>query len=49
MTHTITTATDVKAFSMEGVVKRYRGFTLGPLDLDLKPGAQKAPQNEREA
>jgi ABC-2 type transport system ATP-binding protein len=38
MTQTITTAADVKAFSMEGVVKRYRGFTLGPLDLDLEPG-----------
>jgi ABC-2 type transport system ATP-binding protein len=26
------------ALSMKGVVKRYRGFTLGPLDLELEPG-----------
>ena len=26
------------ALSMQAVVKRYRGFTLGPLDLELEPG-----------
>ncbi len=26
------------AFALEGVVKRYPGFTLGPLDLTLEPG-----------
>lgn len=26
------------AFSIQGLVKRYRGFTLGPLDLSLEPG-----------
>jgi len=33
-----TTQNAVTALSMEGVVKRYRGFTLGPLDLDLRAG-----------
>ena len=28
----------VSAFSLTGVVKRYPGFTLGPLDLALAPG-----------
>ncbi len=28
----------VSAFSLTGVVKRYPGFTLGPLDLALSPG-----------
>jgi len=28
----------VPAFTLSGVVKRYRGFTLGPLDLVLQPG-----------
>jgi len=27
-----------QALRMEGVIKRYRGFTLGPLDLILEPG-----------
>ena len=26
------------ALEMHGVVKRYRGFTLGPLDFSLAPG-----------
>jgi ABC-2 type transport system ATP-binding protein len=26
------------AFSLEGLVKRYPGFTLGPIDLELAPG-----------
>ena len=34
MTATETTC----ALSMSGVVKRYKGFTLGPLDFELKPG-----------
>src|SRR5512137_2034353 len=28
----------VPAFTLTGVVKRYPGFTLGPLDLTLQPG-----------
>ncbi len=33
------TATETtNAFSMNGVVKRYKGFTLGPIDFELKPG-----------
>jgi ABC-2 type transport system ATP-binding protein len=27
------------AFSLQGLVKRYPGFTLGPLDLNLNPGS----------
>jgi ABC-2 type transport system ATP-binding protein len=34
MTATETTC----AFSLNGVVKKYKGFTLGPLDFELKPG-----------
>jgi ABC-2 type transport system ATP-binding protein len=26
------------ALSIKGMIKRYRGFTLGPLDLELEPG-----------
>ncbi len=28
-----------KALSLSGVEKKYRGFTLGPMDLDLNPGS----------
>ena len=28
----------VPAFALAGLVKRYPGFTLGPLDLTLDPG-----------
>lgn len=28
----------VAAFSLRGLIRRYPGFTLGPLDLDLEPG-----------
>lgn len=28
----------VKAFRLDNVVKTYRGFRLGPLDIDLEPG-----------
>lgn len=34
MTATETTS----AFTLKGVVKKYKGFTLGPLDFELKPG-----------
>lgn len=36
----VVAGTDVKhlAISMRGVIKRFRGFTLGPLDFDLAPG-----------
>jgi ABC-2 type transport system ATP-binding protein len=28
----------MKAFEIEGIIKTYTGFRLGPLDLDLEPG-----------
>jgi ABC-2 type transport system ATP-binding protein len=34
----VTPSAELNALSMKGVVKRYRGFTLGPLDLELAPG-----------